>query len=287
MGGFEAPPRQVRPVEQVDARTQIGFTTERTPEGRVHVDRASAEAAADRVERMNGTRPEVVETSRGFELVSRAEHIEPIRSNTGEAMTFKNTRQAEKYIAEVINDHEAKIDIVPVGKAGERRFALVEGASDDQLATMRKHPELTRFASTEDRSAAASLRMDEQIRARQTLEAREQFNRDLDQYIRDQMNPPRFAYASDEKAFVAIENRLAKERHVDLVEERPGGQTRRDAVQDEIDELSREVENRHRLGEVDDEDIATIRDADKDIEAATRAANVFEYAASCVAGMRI
>lgn len=81
----------------------------------------------------------------GFELL-RGSEAEPLREPGGAVRSFPNERQARRFMERTMSPAEREgLEVVPFGPAGERRHAIVRGASERDLTAMRAAPERVRF----------------------------------------------------------------------------------------------------------------------------------------------
>lgn len=143
---------EIPPVE----RSTIGAVSG-TGELRRFGTEAEASAAADRAKRRSGADLTVSASDDGSFVLTRETKAEPVRRPDGAPVAFDKERAAIRYAETSPALEGRKVDVVPVGKAGGRRYVLVENADAADLAAMRAAPDLVTFARGEDRSVAGDL----------------------------------------------------------------------------------------------------------------------------------
>jgi hypothetical protein len=128
---------QARP----ETATLVALET-RGDERRVYATEERARKAAER----RGEDVRVTERPEGGFVLQRQTAVEPLREPDGTVRAFPNERAARRFIDRAVAPAErAGLQVVPFGPAGERRHAVVRGATERDLAAMRDNPERVTF----------------------------------------------------------------------------------------------------------------------------------------------
>lgn len=91
-----------------------------------------------------------------FMLVTKREDVDVYREG-GELKQFKTERQAEKFIS---STKQEKASVIPVGKAGERAYAVAYNLSERDLQSIRVAPEMVEFSPAKAGGEGASVNED-------------------------------------------------------------------------------------------------------------------------------
>lgn len=244
--------------------TPLAFTTEKR-----------AQNAVDRIERDEGYRPEIVRTGDQF-VLRRESQIEPVYNRDGSPMTFENARQAERYRDQILKD--SNLDVMPVSDKGPVRYALVAGATERDLIAARRAPEHVALRPSRDVNAI----MQEEAR---TIQAnREQFERDVDQWLKDRRNPQPRVSPADARIHGENELRLERARGETESIRREGGKTERTLIERDLADLDAQIRAIDQVGELNPEAKAALKEGDDIIIAAEERAGQYERIAACMRG---
>lgn len=255
-------PRVLLPVAERDAG-YVRYDTE-----------SEAARGAARLERRTGDTIEVRPMEDGTFILARQSAAEPVRNPDGTALTFPNERQAHRYIAQQINGE--KVDIVAVGPAGKREFAIIRGASDQDLRAIKAEPGLVALGRAEDGSAAASIRADQAKAAERQSLARADMERVASRAIRQGVagwidaDDLRIA-GSIPPAPKSVTPEMARE------------QTGKD-VDMSVEKVSQAIKEAEASGRLTEGDLKTLSEADDMVKRADAMGRAAQAAGACLAG---
>jgi len=226
----------------------------RKDEPLVFTDRKKAEKFVQKEKRKKDGRKLQLEEA-GDEIILRERtEAQPLRQPDGSVLTFKTERSAKKHIERVRPGQAADLDVVPVGKAGEREFAIVSDATKADLASFRAAPESVRFAAPPPKVEAVP-------NARQLIE----------QAVKEAADP-RSLTLPDFRGADLAEERLAEVTPAAKPED---AQAMLDEEMEQISELQRQLELS------DDEVISLFNEADEGIRNAEDLGKAARAAAIC------
>lgn len=104
-------------------------------------DEEKAHAAA----RNAGPDVRVVRQEDGRYTLAKSSQAEPLRDPHGRVRLFRTQRQAQKYIERSARARKDDLDIVPFGPQGRREFAIVQGATKQEVKAISDAPDRVRF----------------------------------------------------------------------------------------------------------------------------------------------
>lgn len=249
--------------------------------------RKRAENAMNRIQREEGIRPEIVETPNGFILRTESK-MEPVRRIDGSPMLFKNERQARRWAdQQVLKDGPdidpvtgtgRQYDVIPYSDGGRVQYALVEGATPRELLAAKRAPDQVEFAQSRD---VPTMIRDE---AQAISDARAIYDREMDQWLRDRLNPPVLASQADLRVLAEANTQYATIRGEAESIRREGGKTEATILDREIAELDKQIEAVNAVGELPKEAKAELDLGKAEIAQAEARASVFDRIAGCLRG---
>lgn len=263
MGGEPAPVTQARVMVPLAERDQ-GYVRYQSED--------EAGRAAARIERRTGQVVEIRQAEDGGFTLARETTAEPVRGPDGSALTFPTERAAKRYADQQMAGE--KVDAVPVGGPGNRAFALVRNATDQDVKAIKAEPGLVDLGRAEDRSIAG-LRLAEAARAE---EVRRGARSDMERKVSDIVRQDVAGYVDpDDLAAAADVLRLAVgSRGADAPDMTAEAQSLLDA---DLERLKVAQEEGRVAG-----DEPQLIEADEMIRQADATGRAFEVAASCMAG---
>lgn len=234
-----------------------------------------AENAADRIERNEGVRPEVVRQGDEY-VVRRATDIEPVYKTDGSVMTFDNERSALRYRDQILKDQN--LDVMPVSDGGPVRYSLVAGATEADLKAARARPDSVDMPMSRD--VAAKM----QEEAAEIQANREQFERDVDQWLQERRNQQPRASADDLRIYADNQVRLERASGEAEAIRREGGRTEQTLIERDLADLDEQIKAIDAVGELPAEAKTVMKEADDIVKAAEERGNLFDRIAACVRG---
>lgn len=234
-----------------------------------------AENAADRIERNEGYRPEIVRQGDSF-VLRRESNIEPTRKTDGSVMTFENERQAARYRDQILKD--PNLDLMPVSDGGPVRYAIVAGATEADLRAARAAPESVALRASRDMD---TVMLDE---ARTIQENRAQFERDVEQWLADRRNPQPRASAEDLRVYAENHVRLERASGERESIRREGGRTEQTLIERELADLDAQIKAIDAVGELPEGAKAALKEGDEIVQAAEKRGELFDRIAACIRG---
>ena len=132
-----ATPMQASP----QAQTASAFLPSTSKKGGVRVFDTEQQALTATKKMRGDVEPRPMNDGR-FMLVTKREDVDVYREG-GELKQFKTERQAEKFIS---STRQEKASVIPVGKAGQRAYAVAFNLNERDLQSIRVAPEMVEFS---------------------------------------------------------------------------------------------------------------------------------------------
>ncbi|MDO8943588.1 MAG: hypothetical protein Q7U75_10415, partial [Desulfobacterales bacterium] len=261
----------------------------RNGELQLFTGRKTAENAVRRIHREQGYRPEIVETPEGF-ILSRESTMEPVRRQDGSVMDFANERQALRYVDDQNLLHGPDIDPVTGtgreyqvikyhdGSDGPVRYALVQGATPEDIAAAAKAPTAVQLRASRDLSTMIN---DE---AQSLQQAREAFEREVGQWLDQKRNPPVRASQADQRAHAEAKAEYEAVRSMKESLDRVGGRTDQIYLDQALADADARIKNLEAVGELDSKSKASIAEADEAYKLAEKQAEALDRVEACLRG---
>lgn len=246
-----------------------------------------AENAARRISRDEGYQPSVLERQDGSFILRRESQMEPLRQSNGSVMTFPNHRQAQRYVDNIALRDGPDIDpVTGTGReyqvikfhdgTGPVKYALVQGATDADIAASAKGPGHIELRSSKDLPTSIN------DAAARITEQRDQFLNEVTQWNRDRYTPLLQTTREERTILTEHDARLARAKGDDEAIRRSGGGTEITQLQREIDDLAVRVGDIEKNGELPAGARALLDDADALVAKANAEAEMYGRIAACI-----
>ncbi len=240
-----------------------------------------AENAVRRLARDENIETTIVETPNGF-MLRRESEMEPLRKTDGSIMLFDTDRAARRYadtntsLKGLDPTGDRKFDVIPYSDGGPVRFALVEGASEGDIAAARKAPDRVELRASRDVGAS----VDEEARNIQTQ--RSNFESEVNAWLDSRRNPTVRASDTDLRVYTEYRDTVAQAMSERESIRLDGGRTEQTIIERELADLDAQIKAIEDVGELPEGARAELDQADAAIRAAEQRASMYERIAACV-----
>lgn len=227
---------QFRPLSQDAPATMVPVIRR---DGDVLAFEAREDAA--RAARREGGDVRVTQREEGDFVLRRRSTLEPNRGPTGAPREFKTRRQAEKFAARTDAVGVEKPAVIPIGEAGQRRYAVVRGATKREISAAEARPDLVSFPEVSRDRVTRTVPLAVEQRPASDFESR------LAQVAEGARNP----------RTVDLADFRASERAEEIIKEIPGEETA-DTAQQFMEDAVEQVEELRQALDLDDDTIQAL-----------------------------